>query len=78
MSWGEYLRVDTRARLAVAARQQNNPGIEDLAQDGRQRQAAMVALENWKRQQQALVRSSGSSIQATRRASTTAATLARP
>lgn len=61
MSWGEYnrevhaLRVDTRARLAAAG-QQNNPGLEDLAQDARQRQAAMVALENWKRQQQELVR----------------------
>jgi hypothetical protein len=61
MSWGEYnrevhaLRIDTRARLAAAARQQNNPGLEDLAQDARQRQAAMVALDNWKRQQQALV-----------------------
>ncbi len=61
MSWGEYnrevhaLRVDTRARLAAAARQQNNPGLEDLAQDARQRQAAMLALENWKRLQQALV-----------------------
>lgn len=61
MSWGEYnrevhaLRIDTRARLAAAARQQNNPGLEDLAQDARQRQAAMLALENWKRQQQALV-----------------------
>jgi len=61
MSWGEYnrevqaLRTDTRARLATAAGRQNNPGLEDLAQDARQRQAAMVALENWKRQQQALV-----------------------
>jgi hypothetical protein len=61
ISWGEYtrevlaLRVDTRARLAAAAGRQNNPGLEDLAQDARQRQAAMVALENWKRQQQALV-----------------------
>ncbi|HEX9327038.1 MAG TPA: hypothetical protein VF915_11000 [Reyranella sp.] len=61
MSWGEYnrevhaLRVDTRARLAAAASRQNNPGLEDLAQDARQRQAAMIALENWKRQQQALV-----------------------
>lgn len=61
MSWGEYnrevhaLRADTRARLAAAASRQNNPGLEDLAQDARQRQAAMAALENWKRQQQALV-----------------------
>ena len=61
MSWGEYnrevhaLRVDTRARLAAAVAQQNNPGLEDLAQDAQQRQASMVALENWKRQQQALV-----------------------
>lgn len=60
MTWGEYnrevqaLRVDTRARLAAAG-QQDNPGLEDLAQDARQRQAAMVALDNWKRQQQALV-----------------------
>jgi hypothetical protein len=61
MSWGEYNRqvhagrLDMRARLAAAASQQNNPGLEDLAQDARQRQAAMVALENWKGQQQALV-----------------------
>ena len=61
MSWGAYnrevhaLRIDTRARLAAAARQQNNPGLEDLAQDARQRQAAILALETWKRQQQALV-----------------------
>lgn len=61
LSWGEYnravhaLRIDMRARLAAAARQQNNPGLEDLAQDARQRQPAMLALENWKRQQQALV-----------------------
>lgn len=61
MTWGEYskavhaLRLDTRARLDAAARQQNNPGLEDLAQDARHRQASMVALENWKRQQQALV-----------------------
>lgn len=61
MTWGEYNRrvhahrADTRARLAAAAAQQNNPGLEDLAEDARQRQAAMVALENWRRQQQALV-----------------------
>lgn len=61
MTWGEYnreahaLRVDTRARLAAAASRQNNPGLEDVAQDARQRQTAMVALDNWKRQQQALV-----------------------
>lgn len=61
MTWGEYnrevhaLRVETRARLAAAAGRQHNPGLEDLAQDARQRQAAMVALDNWKRQQQALV-----------------------
>ena len=62
MTWGEYngtiqaLRTDARAYLAaVAARQHSNPGLEDLAEDARQHQAAMVALENWKRQQQALV-----------------------
>lgn len=61
MTWGEYnrqahaLRVDTRARLAAASQQANNPGLEDLAQDARQRQAAMASLEKWKRQQQALV-----------------------
>ncbi len=61
ITWGEYnkevhaLRVDTRARLAAAISQQNNPGLEDLAQDARQRQAAMVAIDDWKRQQQALV-----------------------
>ena len=60
MSWGEYnkevhaLRVDTRSRLA-AAEQQANGGPERLAQDARRRQAAMVALESWKRQQQVLV-----------------------
>ena len=61
MSWGAYnrevhaLRVDTRARL-VAASEQNNPGLEDLARDAQQRQAAKIALDDWKRQQQALVR----------------------
>ena len=60
MSWGEYnrethaLRVDTRARLAAAG-QQTNPGLEDLAREARQRQAAMAALDDWKRQQRALV-----------------------
>lgn len=60
MSWGEYnkevhaLRVGTRARLD-AAEQPTNAGPDRLTQDARQRQAAMVALENWKRQQQALV-----------------------
>jgi len=60
MSWGEYnrqvhtLRIDTRARLAAAG-QQTNPGREDLAQQARQQQAAKIALDNWKRQQQALV-----------------------
>jgi hypothetical protein len=63
MTWGEYnskiqvLRSDPRAYLAaVAASQHNNPGLDDLAEGARQHQAAMVALENWKRQQQALVR----------------------
>jgi hypothetical protein len=60
MTWGAYnkevqaSRVETRARLAAAG-QQANPGLEDLVLDARQRQAAMVALDNWKRQQQALV-----------------------
>lgn len=63
MTWGEYnskiqvLRTDTRAYLAaIAASQHNNPGLDDLAEGARQHQAAMVGLENWKRQQQALVR----------------------
>ena len=62
MTWGEYnskiqvLRTDARAYLAaVAASQHNNPGLGDLAEGARQHQAAMVGLENWKRQQQALV-----------------------
>lgn len=60
ISWGEYnkevhaLRVDTRARLADAE-QPSNVGSERLAQDARQRQAALVAFANWKRQQQVLV-----------------------
>lgn len=43
MSWGDYnrevhaFRVDTRARL-VAAGQQNNPGLEDLARDAPRRE----------------------------------------
>jgi hypothetical protein len=62
MSWGAYnrevhaLRVDIRARLAAAASQQNNPGLEDLARDAQQRQAAKIALDDWKRRQEALVR----------------------
>lgn len=61
MSWGEYtrqvhaLRVDTRARLVAADQQSNNPGLEDLSRDAQQQQAAKIALDAWKRQQQALV-----------------------
>lgn len=61
LTWGEYhrevhaLRVDAMARLAAATNQLDNPGLEDLAQDARQQQAAMVTLDNWKRLQQGLV-----------------------
>ena len=47
--------VSTPAWL-IAADQQNNPGLEDLARDAQQRQAAKIALDDWKRHQQALVR----------------------
>jgi hypothetical protein len=60
ISWGEYnrevhaLRVDTRARLGAAI-QEIQADRQDLAREAGQRQAAMIALDNWRRQQQALI-----------------------